>query len=50
MDEDVCETCGGDGVVSYDTTDSRYEHTTVEKPCPSCADFWWYGDPNYGDD
>ena len=63
MDEDeVCPTCGGDSEVSQDTTDSCYEHTTVQIPCPDCSgldedgfepdddyeDFWWYGDPNYG--
>ena len=64
MDEDeVCPTCGGDRVISSDTTDSSFEHTTEESPCPDCGvtdedgpepdddyeDFWWYGDPNYGD-
>jgi DnaJ-class molecular chaperone len=37
MDEDVCETCGGDGELSQDTTDSRYEHTTKQVPCPDCS-------------
>lgn len=38
MDEDdVCLTCGGDRVVSSDTTDSSFEHTTEESPCPDCG-------------
>ena len=38
MDEDeVCPTCGGDRVISSDTTDSSFEHTTVESPCPDCG-------------
>lgn len=55
-DEDVCKACGGEKVISIDTTDSRYEHTTKEVPCPDCGDtdddiedLWWYGDPNYGE-
>lgn len=38
VDTDVCETCGGDGELSVDTTDSRYEHTTKQIPCPDCTD------------
>lgn len=45
-DEDVCPTCGGDGVVSGDTTDSSHEHTTVESPCPDCGDNDC-GEPDY---
>lgn len=37
-DEDVCPTCGGERVVSGDTTDSSHEHTTVESPCPDCGE------------
>jgi hypothetical protein len=33
-----CETCGGEGVIWYDAADARGEHTTIEEPCPDCAD------------
>jgi DnaJ-class molecular chaperone len=36
LDPLACETCGGDGTLTYDRADARGEHYTVEKPCPNC--------------
>jgi len=37
-DQDVCETCGGDGVLIGDRADGRGERTDDVQPCPDCDD------------
>jgi ribosomal protein S27AE len=44
---DPCSACSGTGVVEYDTTDSRYEHTTKEMSCPECGDGGFMDDGQY---
>lgn len=34
--EEVCETCGGEGETWHDAADRRGEHTTVRERCPDC--------------
>jgi hypothetical protein len=38
MQQDECETCGGEQVVVGDRVDGRGERTDDVQPCPDCVD------------